>query len=231
MRIPTCTVSSYYSFLLFCCLMCICCIWCENSWGALKWKPGSGAKWSYYDTRHKHLHSSSFLCSSILPCCSALNQPGFASCCFSSPLCVFSLPLLVSPYSLSFSLAPPPERINVTLSCSFSVSRSFPDSVFSFFPNRQPPRSPGKVSLTPQRKSPSSMITRAYHKTLDKCQRGLRRGDQGDIWRRDRPTLTVAHTHSLKRSYINTALGMKQECLNTEEPDIYVHLRPYIFIQ
>uniref|UniRef100_A0A3P8S2U7 Protein diaphanous homolog 2 n=1 Tax=Amphiprion percula TaxID=161767 RepID=A0A3P8S2U7_AMPPE len=47
--------------------------------------------------------------------------------------------------------------------------------------SRQPPRSPGKVSFAPQRKSPSSMITRAYHKTLDKCQRGLRGGDVEDI--------------------------------------------------
>ncbi|XP_008418806.1 protein diaphanous homolog 2 isoform X5 [Poecilia reticulata] len=39
---------------------------------------------------------------------------------------------------------------------------------------RQPPCSPRKVSLTPQPKSPSSMITRVYYKTLDKCQRGLR---------------------------------------------------------
>ncbi|KAJ4945555.1 hypothetical protein JOQ06_023236 [Pogonophryne albipinna] len=45
----------------------------------------------------------------------------------------------------------------------------------------QPACSPGKVSLTPQRKSPSSMIAHAYHKTLDKCQRGLRGGDLEDI--------------------------------------------------
>lgn len=53
--------------------------------------------------------------------------------------------------------------------------------VFVVFLNRQPPCSTGKVSFTPQRKSPSSMITRAYHKTLDKCQRGLRGGDLEDI--------------------------------------------------
>ncbi|KAM7417331.1 hypothetical protein PAMA_017140 [Pampus argenteus] len=46
---------------------------------------------------------------------------------------------------------------------------------------RQPPCSPGKVSFTSQCKSPGSMIARAYHKTLDKCQRGLRGGDLEDI--------------------------------------------------
>lgn len=49
------------------------------------------------------------------------------------------------------------------------------------FLTRQPSCSPGKISLTAQRKSPSSMITRAYYKTLDKCQRGLRGGDLEDI--------------------------------------------------
>ncbi|XP_035769008.1 protein diaphanous homolog 2 [Neolamprologus brichardi] len=47
--------------------------------------------------------------------------------------------------------------------------------------SRQPSCSPGKISLTAQCKSPSSMITRAYYKTLDKCQRGLRGGDLEDI--------------------------------------------------
>lgn len=90
-----------------------------------------------------------------------------------------------------------PVWINVTsLSCSFPVSLSVSDSLLFLPLNRQPPCSPGKVSFTPQRKSPSSMIARAYHKTLDKCQRGLRGGDLEDIWRRDRPDVTVAHTHT-----------------------------------
>lgn len=48
------------------------------------------------------------------------------------------------------------------------------------FLTRQPACGPGKVSLTTQHESPSSMITCAYRKTLDKCQRGLQRGDLGD---------------------------------------------------
>lgn len=101
---------------------------------------------------------------------------------------------------LWFGWAPVLVWINVpALSCSFWFSHFvFLFFVFLFFLTRQPSCSPGKISLTAQRKSPSSMITRAYYKTLDKCQRGLRGGDLEDIWRRDRPPLTVAHTHSTK---------------------------------
>lgn len=146
-----------------------------------------------------------------------------------------------------------PVWINVTtLSCPFSVSLSgFWFFVVSFFfLNRQPPRSPGKVSFTPQRKSPSSMIARAYHKTLDKCQRGLRGGDQEDIWGRDRSPLTVAyvhtltHTHTQKHWYIHTQHQVEQNSLKkphrTEGSVVHhtqtfnfraVRLTPYIFIQ
>lgn len=67
------------------CLLCICCIWYKSGWGPFQRNPEWGSEWSYYDTRHKYLNSSSFCCFSILPCRSPLNQPGFASCCFFSP--------------------------------------------------------------------------------------------------------------------------------------------------
>ena len=98
--------SPLFSCLCVCTRMCAftlspvqCRIWCESSRGALEWKPGSGAEWSYYDTRHKHLNSSSFFCFSVLPCCSTLNQPGFASCCFFSPLSVSFLCLTMFLYT------------------------------------------------------------------------------------------------------------------------------------
>lgn len=111
-------------------------------------------------------------------------------------LSFFCSPSLVFLYSLWLGWAPELVWINApALSCSFWFSRFvFLFFVFLFFLTRQPSCSPGKISLTAQCKSPSSMITRAYYKTLDKCQRGLRGGDLEDIWRRDRPALTVAHT-------------------------------------
>lgn len=100
-----------------------------------------------------------------------------------------------------------PVWINVTthFSCSFSVSLFFSASLSSLsHPNRQPPCSPGKVSFAPQRKSPTSMISRAYHKTLDKCQRGLRGGDQEDNWRRGGPPLTHMRNYSYTHTRTHT---------------------------
>lgn len=176
------------------CVVCICCIWWESSRGALEWKSGSGAEWSYYDTRDKHLHSSSFFCVSLLPCCSALNQPGcssrFSSCLFFFfALFSFSIQSLIRLSSCA-SMNQCTSAFMFLLILTFCI---FILCLPGFF-NRQPSCSPGKISLTAQCKSPSSMITRAYYKTLDKCQRGLRGGDLEDIWRRDRPALTVAHT-------------------------------------
>uniref|UniRef100_A0AAV2MKL1 Uncharacterized protein n=1 Tax=Knipowitschia caucasica TaxID=637954 RepID=A0AAV2MKL1_KNICA len=41
----------------------------------------------------------------------------------------------------------------------------------------QPACSAGKIPLTAQPKPPGSMIARAFHRTLDKCQRGRQRGE------------------------------------------------------
>lgn len=153
---------------------------------------------------------------------------------------LFSASLSLSVFHLVELLCASMNRCNNTFLRSLRLTLCFWLFLVSFYWIRQPPRSPGKVSFAPQRKSPSSMITRAYHKTLDKCQRGLRGGDPEDIWRRDPPPPTW-HTHiptqlkvlARSLSHTHTAPCMKQRCLkqpNRAEEFTEHHTQHLIFM-
>ena len=74
-----------------------------------------------------------------------------------------------------------------------------------FFPNRQPACSPGKVSLTPQRKPPSSMMitptTRRQISAKEACEVETWKTSEGGT---DRPSLQRSNTQThTQHSHIN----------------------------